>query len=339
MIKANKGRGIKTTKGYVAVFVCMATKAIHLELVTDLSTSEFLAALRRMAARRGTPRHMFSDNGTNFVGANNTLQKEYEELQQVFGTEFMAEITDMHIEWHFNAPSWPSGNGLCEAAVKSLKYHLKRVVGEQKLTYEEYATILSQLEACLNSRPLCPLSEDPDNLDYLTPAHFLTGGAGLTIFETEKDLRTRWHLTSRIFQDIWNRWRSEYLTQLTTKSKWKQTRDNIKIDDVVLIQDDNLPAGKWAMGRVTELQPGKDNLVRVVTLKTKNGYIKRPIVKLSILPVYNEQKPDTSQYQAAVARSRSRDFGETRAAFVVGGSGGSARDYFSGCSPHPYCYA
>ncbi|XP_059045533.1 uncharacterized protein LOC131841266 [Achroia grisella] len=159
LIKANKGRGIKTTKGYVAVFVCMSTKAVHLELVSDLTTSAFLAALRRMAARRGVPRHSYSDQGTNFIGANRILQEEYNHLTEIFSKEFMSEVTNMGIEWHFNAPAWPSAGGLWERSVQTLKYHLKRVVGEQKLTFEEYSTVLSRLEACLNSRPLCPMTD------------------------------------------------------------------------------------------------------------------------------------------------------------------------------------
>lgn len=290
LIKSNKGRGIKTTKGYVAVFVCMATKAVHLELVSDLSTSAFLAALRRMIARRGKPGHIYSDNGTNFVGASRVLDREMEELKHTFNQEFMAEVAEMEINWHFNAPSWPTAGGLWEAAVKSLKYHLKRVIGEQKLTYEELTTILTQIEACLNSRPLCTISEDPEDLNYLTPSHFLSSGPILTIYETERDERTRWQLTQRIFQDIWRRWQTEYLTQLSARSKWQKPTENIKLNDVVIIHDDNLPAGKWSLGRVIELHPGKDGYVRVVTLKTKNGTMKRPILKLSVLPVSNNQE-------------------------------------------------
>ena len=282
-VKANKGRGIKTTKGYVAVFVCMVTKAVHLELVSDLTTSALLAAVRRMSARRGTPQHMYSDNGRNFVGANNVLQKEYQELLHSFNDEFIAELTNMEIKWHFNAPAWPSAGGLWEAAVKSFKHHFKRVIGEQKLTFEELTTLLTQIEACLNSRPLCALSEDPEDLDFLSPSHFLTGGSALTLVETEHDLRTRWQLTQKILHDLWNRWRTEYLTQLNTRSKWKQPQKNINIGDIVLIHDDNLPPGKWALGRVIELHPGTDKNVRVVTLKTKSGYMKRPIIKLSML--------------------------------------------------------
>lgn len=293
-VKSSKGRGIKCSKGYVAVFVCMATKSIHLELVSDMSTSAFLAALRRMASRRGKPSHIYSDNGTNFVGANKILQQEYHEIKQLLNDDqLMSEITDMEITWHFNAPGWPSAGGLWEAAVKSLKHHLRRVVGEQRLTYEEFYTLLAQLEACLNARPLCPLTEDPEDLNYLTPSHFLSSGPVLTLVETEKDLRTRWTLTQKIFNDIWKRWRTEYLTQLTSRSKWSKEQQNISIGDVVLIHEENLPPGKWMMGRVSELHPGKDGLVRVVTLKTKNKYIKRPVVKISKLPIYN--KSETQQ--------------------------------------------
>ncbi|CAG4928687.1 unnamed protein product [Colias eurytheme] len=282
-VKCSKGRGIKTTKGYISVFVCMATKAVHLELVSDLSTSAFLAALRRMIARRGLPGHIYSDQGKNFIGANNVLQQQLTELQE--SQEFKSEIVEMGIEWHHNCPSWPSAGGLWEAAVKSLKHHLKRVVGEQNLTFEEFTTLLTQLEGCLNSRPLCPLTEDPDDLNFLTPSHFLSSGPILTLYDTETDLRTRWHLNQKIFNDIWNRWREEYLTLLTARSKWREPKSNIKLGDIVIIKDDNLPPGKWALGRVVELHPGSDGYVRVVTLKTKNGFMKRPVIKLCRLPV------------------------------------------------------
>lgn len=289
-VKASKGRGIKTTKGYVAVFVCMVTKAVHLELVCDLSTSSFIAALRRMAARRGTPTHMYSDNGRNFVGANKVINQEYQSLINIMEhKEIKAELLDMEIEWSFNAPSWPSAGGLWEAAVRSFKYHFKRVIGDQILTYEEFKyTVLTQIEACLNTRLLCPISEDPDDVDFLTPAHFLTGGSKVTLNETETDLRTRWQLTQKIVQDLWKRWRNEYLVQLTERSKWRQARRNLQENDIVMIHDDNLPPGKWLMGRVIDLHPGSDGHVRVVTVKTKNGTLKRPVTKLSLLPINNE---------------------------------------------------
>lgn len=296
-VKANKGRGIKTTKGYVALFICMVTKAVHIELVSDLSSASFIAALRRMSARRGAPKHMYSDNGTNFVGANTIMQEEYQQIEQVFGDSFYKEIAEMDIEWHWNCPSWPSAGGLWERSIRSLKQHLKRVVADQALTFEEYSTILAQIEAGLNSRPLCPISEDIDDLDFLTPAHFLSGRAGLTVIETANDARTRWHLTNKIFQDLWRRWKTEYLSQLSVRSKWLKTKSNIKIGNMVTIHDDNFPSGKWPVGRVVEVHRGNDGFVRVVTLKTKTGLIKRPIIKLSVLPIEqnDEEKADEEQ--------------------------------------------
>lgn len=311
-VKSNKGRGIKTTKGYIAVFVCMATKAVHLELVSDLSSSAFLAALRRMAARRGAPRHVYCDNGTNFVGASRTLQQEYINLQATLDVTFFSQVSDMEIEFHFNAPSWPSAGGLWEAAVKSLKHHLRRVLGEQKLTYEEFSTLLSQLEACLNSRPLCTLSEDPNDTEYLTPAHFLASGPTLTVIETERDERTRWQLTQKIFSDIWKRWQAEYLCQLTARSKWQQPQQNQKVGDIVIIHDANLPAGKWSLGRIVELHPGKDGHVRVVSVKTKNNIIQRPIVKLSTLPVNNDASLATAKQPIQQEKSISNTAKRTR---------------------------
>lgn len=188
-LKANKGRGIKTTKGYVCVFVCMATKAVHLELVSDMTASAFIAALRRMAARRGTPLHMYSDNGTNFLKASKTLQEEYLEIQNIVNPECLGTISDMGISWHFNAPAWPTAGGLWESCVKAFKYHLKRVIGDQKLTYEEFSSLLAQIEGCMNSRPLCAISEDPEDINYLTPSHFLSSGPTLTLIETERDYK------------------------------------------------------------------------------------------------------------------------------------------------------
>lgn len=287
-LKANKGRGIKTVKGYVAVFVCLSTKAIHLELVSDLGTSAFIAAFRRFCARRGTPSHVYSDNGTNFVGANRVLKKEYREiLDSINSSDFLKSISDQNIHWHFNAPAWPSAGGLWEAAVKSLKYHLRRVLGDQKLTYEEFSTLLCQVEACLNSRPLCQLSEDPED-GFLTPGHFLIGGPLLSRPHTEQHSLTyhsRWQLVQAMMKNFWSRWSSEYLQQLQARNKWRKPSQNVEINNIVLIKEENQPPGKWALGRIQDLHPGRDGQVRVVTIKTSKNIIQRPVNKLVLLPV------------------------------------------------------
>lgn len=292
-IKINKGRGVKTSKGYIAVFICLATKAVHLEVVSDLTSNAFLAALKRMVSRRGIPKHIYSDCGTNFVGANRELIRQFK-LEQTFNSDsFNINLSKTGIEWHFNAPAWPSAGGIWEAAVKSMKYHLKRVIGEQKLTYEEFSTLLTQVEACLNSRPLIALTEDTDDLEcVLTPGHFLVGEHLTALpeesYEKEVTLKTRWQLVQKMVQHFWKRWSSEYLHNLQTRSKWHKEQPNMKENDIVLIKEDYLAPSRWAMARVTQVHPGNDNLVRVVSLKTKHGTLKRPITKLIKLPVDEE---------------------------------------------------
>ena len=288
-VKLNKGRGVKTCKGYIAIFLCLVTKAVQIELVSDLSTNTFLAALKRLCARRGTPKHMYSDNGTNFKGAARILNEEFLQYKTILSPEFFKAINNEQIEWHFNCPLWPTAAGVWEAAVKSMKYHLKRVLGEQKLDFEQFTTLLTQIEACMNSRPLCPLTENIEDLDVLTPGHFLTGTSMLSLpqeccNENQIDLRNKWKLTEQLHQHIWRRWSKEYLHQLQTKCKWLRPKPNISIGDLVLVKEDNLPPGKWAMARALELHPGSDGYVRVVTLKTQNNVLKRPITKLSPLP-------------------------------------------------------
>lgn len=291
-IKASKGRGIRVTKGYIAVFVCFSTKAIHLELVSDLSTPSFLAAFKRMCARRGVPKHVYSDNGTNFVGASKVLKKEYQAVIATINKDFLDNISNLGVTWHFNAPSWPSAGGLWEAAVKSTKYHLKRIIGEQKLTYEEFYTLLVQIEGCLNSRPLYRLTENLED-GYLTPGHFLIGAplisAPLTNSEENISLTTRWKLIEIMQKSFWKKWSAEYLQQLHARYKWQHPTENLKINDIVLVNEEHLPPSKWALAKIHELHPGRDGYVRVVTLKTANGYTKRPITKLTLLPKENDK--------------------------------------------------
>ena len=152
------------------------TKAVHNEVVTSLTTEAFLAALRRFIARRGKPRTIYSDNGTNFQGAANELHEIYKMLQS---TSQMARVQDFlateGCSWNFIPPHGPHFGGLWEAAVKFLKNHLRRTLGYHVATYEERCTLLVEGETCLNSRPLCALSDDPFNPMYLSPGHFLIG--------------------------------------------------------------------------------------------------------------------------------------------------------------------
>lgn len=157
-IKLSKGRKPKTAKAYICLFVCMATKAIHLELVSDLTSDAFLAAFRRFVSRRGFCSNVYSDNGTNFQGARRCLNEMHKlVISEAYNEVIAASLAKDNVTWHFIPPSSPHFGGLWEAGVKSVKFHLRRVIGATILTFEEMYTVLTQIEAVLNSRPLCVL--------------------------------------------------------------------------------------------------------------------------------------------------------------------------------------
>ncbi|GFW23809.1 hypothetical protein TNCV_4496861 [Trichonephila clavipes] len=185
LIKCNKGRGTKSTKGYIALFVCLATKAVHIEAVGDLTTDSFIAALRRFSARRGAPRHIYSDNGTNFVGARRKLDEIRKLWLSLPTNEAISYyLSKSSIDWHFIPPSSPHFGGIWESGIRSVKFHLKRVLGETILTFEELTTLLTQIEGLLNSRPLSYVNDsDIECISTLTPSHFLTGDVLLSVPE------------------------------------------------------------------------------------------------------------------------------------------------------------
>ena len=163
-------------KAYVCVFVSLTIKAVHLELVSDLSAESFIAALRRFVARRGYPSLIWIDHGTNFVGANRELKEFAENLSQQRSQGLISEFcSSKQIAWKYIPEHSPHFGGLWEAAVKTFKTHLKKVVGDVKLTFKEMSTVLYQIEACLNSRPLTSLASNAEGVEPLTPGHFLVG--------------------------------------------------------------------------------------------------------------------------------------------------------------------
>ncbi|XP_038106933.1 uncharacterized protein LOC119766449 [Culex quinquefasciatus] len=301
------GRGRQPTKAYVALFVCMATKAVHMELVTDLSTECFLQALRRFISRRNRPTDIYSDNGTNFVGAKNVLEQLLKQLKDVSHHEKIARVCELEgIRWHFNPPSAPHFGGLWEAAVRSAKHHLLRVLGENSASFEDYNTLLTQVEACMNSRPLTALSNDPTDLEPLTPGHFLTGASLQALPEPDYshipgNRLNRWQMVQQQTQNFWKRWRSEYLTQLQSRTKNWQHPKKVEVGKLVVIVDNNQPPMRWKMGRIHELHPGEDGVVRVVTVKTATNLLQRPVAKLCILPSQEEDEEESSAQPEATA--------------------------------------
>ncbi|XP_029177147.1 uncharacterized protein LOC114945202 [Nylanderia fulva] len=173
-LKTFRGRGAKTYKGYFVIFICFSTSAMHLEVATDYSTDGFIAAYKRFTGRRGICSTITSDCGTNLIGADFELRRLFKASTTEW-THIASQLANDGVTWKFNPPSAPHFGGKWEAGVKSVKFHLRRVIGDTLLTYEEMNTLLIQIEAVLNSRPLSALSDDPTDVSALTPGHFLIG--------------------------------------------------------------------------------------------------------------------------------------------------------------------
>lgn len=293
-LKSGPRRNSPIVKAYFAIFVCMSVKAVHLELLSSLTTPCFLASLDRFIWRRGLPNAIYSDNGTNFQGAARHLSETFQFLSNA-QNQISAHLLKCEISWVFNPPSAPNFGGLWEVGVKSVKKHLKHVLSDHSFNFEEFSTILIQIEAILNSRPLCAVGVDPnEGVNILTPGHFLTGAPLLA--RPENDISNtyipplkRWLLVAQATQCFWKRWRADYLNTLIQRNKWTSSVNNLKVNDVVIIHNPNCPPQEWPLGIVIKVMPGEDDVVRVVTVRTAHGVLIRPASKLAVLPVGDTQ--------------------------------------------------
>ncbi|XP_077287536.1 uncharacterized protein LOC143912178 [Arctopsyche grandis] len=267
-VKSGCNKNSKIIKGYVCVFVCFSSKAVHLELVGDLTSSNFLNCLRRFVARRGRPNTIYSDNATNFVGASrelvNLVKLIYERPHE---EKLLRYVASEGIRWKFNPPRAPHMGGLWEAAVKSMKIHLNKVLKATTLNFESFCTVLTQIEACMNSRPLSPLSSDPLDLLPLTPGHFLIGRSLLAL---PMELRHKWK---------------------------KDSSNNLSVGQMVLLKEEHMLPTRWVLGRVTKLYPGPDGRVRVVDVFTASGEFRRSSHLVAPLPILPQGPLDRKEDQ------------------------------------------
>ncbi|XP_041470151.1 uncharacterized protein LOC121419759 [Lytechinus variegatus] len=288
------GRSVR--KRYGVVFTCMATRAIHIEVADSLETSSCIDAIRRMMSRRGPITKLVSDNGTNLVGAEGELRKALKDWNQ----EEMSHFTsNKGIDWSFNPPGASHYGGVWERQIRTIRKVLQAVLNEQYLrtcqTEEQLHTLMCEVEAIVNSRPLTRVSDDPGDLEVITPSSLLNMKRTSTLPPCKSTMgdiyaRRRWKQMQHLADDFWRRWIREYLPSLQQRQRWEQPERNLDVGDVVLIADGTLPRGCWLMGRVCEIHPDKHGRVRSAKVKTATSMLTRPITKLCLLLEQEESR-------------------------------------------------
>lgn len=277
------------TKGYVLLITCFATRSTHVELVHDLTTTSFLNALRRFISRRGIPHKIWSDNATNFLGGRRQLSELRELLLSSTHDQQVHQFCNDHrIHWLTIPARSPHWGGLWESMVKQLKHHLKRELMNSYLQVDEMETLLIQIEAVLNSRPLTPLSDSPNDYNALTPGHFLIGQPLNTLPEPSwSDVKSNrlkaWQRIQKVSSLIWKRFQRDYISELQRRNKWLTAKNNLKPGTLVLLHDD-LPSTQWRLGRVVTVHTGPDGHVRSCSIQTSSGNFTRSVVKIAPLP-------------------------------------------------------
>ena len=276
----------KTVKYWCCLFTCLVTRAVHIEVVNGLDTDACMMAITRFMARRGKPLKIISDNGTNFVGAAREFKECFSEWNQDAISENLAK---QRVVWQFNPPGAPHFGGIWERLVRSCKKSMIAILGSRRLTLPVLTTTMCLVEQTLNSRPLTPVSDDPEDLEALTPNHFLLGRPAISepLFPDASryvNCRKLYKASQAYHEMIWKRWARDYLPQWNVRPKWGSNDVRaLQVGDLVWVIDESVKRCKNQMARVLDVFPGSDGVVRSAKIQTSNGIFVRPAVKLAPL--------------------------------------------------------
>ena len=278
-------RGRTTVKRYGVLFTCLSIRVIHIEVASSLDTASFINALRRFIARRGQPEMIRWDNGGNFVSGEKELREAVKKWNQ---SQIHDYLLQKNIKWIFNPPTGSHHGGVWERCIRTTRKVIKAVIKEQVLDDEGINTLMCEVEAIVNGRPITKLSDDPRDMEPLTPNHLLLLRAGPTVppvSSQKQDLYgRRWRQVQYLADVFWRRWTKGYLPSLQTRQKWNKEQRNFAAGDVVLVLDDKTPRNFWPLGRVLEVYTNRnDGLVRSVKLKTRTSELTRPVTKIVLL--------------------------------------------------------
>ena len=279
-------RGRSLVKKYGVLFTCLSIRAIHLKVSQSLDTDSFINAMWRFIARRGQPEEVRSDNGGNFVRGEKELQEEIEGWNQHKIGEFLLQ---QNVKWTFNPPDGSHHGGVWERCIRTVRKVISALTKEQILDKEGLVTLMCEVESIVNGRPVTKVSDNPKDLDTLTPNHLLLlhSGPSLPPGFFQKDeiySRKRWRQIQYLAEVLWRRWIKEYLPSLQERQKCNRPMRNFVIGNIVLVADVNCPRSCWLPARIVDVQLNdKDGFVRRVTVKTKTSTLQRPIDKLILL--------------------------------------------------------
>jgi len=298
-VTARKTRGGQAnSKRWAVMFSCMCSRAVHIEVIEAMSSSSFINALRRFFAIRGPVKQLHSDRGTNFVGASHELKMD----ESCVSSENVQKYLKEHnCTWKFNPPHASHMGGHWERMIgiarRILDYMLLKEQSS-RVTHEVLTTFMAEVTAVMNSRPLIPVSSDPEFPFILTPATLLTQKTGSAPpppgdFGNNELLKEEWKQVQRLADAFWTRWKKEYLSTLQHRRKWQDKRTNLKEGDIVLVKNIQVSRNEWPMAIVVKTIPSKDGLVRKADVKvTKDGIQKilsRPVSELVLLLSPNEK--------------------------------------------------
>lgn len=257
------------------------------EIAHSLNTSSCIMAVRKFIARRGQPREFYSDNGTNFVGADRELR---EVLKEIDKNELIRTFTNFNTSWNFNPPAAPHMGGAWERLVRSVKTVLYKIKLERFPNDETLLSMMAEVENIVNSRPLTYVPVEHENDEAITPNHFLLGNSnGLKPLVSYNDdgivLRESWLCSQQYAQKFWKRWVAEFLPTLTCRTKWFEKSRPLTVGDLVVVVDPAHPRNVWPKGRIIEVNMSDDGQVRKAKIMTACGVLERPAVKLAVLDV------------------------------------------------------
>ncbi|XP_062712768.1 uncharacterized protein LOC134289942 [Aedes albopictus] len=275
--------GRRKEKRWVAVFTCMAVRAVHLEVVHSLTTESCRMAIARFCSKFGKPNNIFSDNATCFRGASNEMEKINKACAE--------GVSSSSTAWHFIPPATPHMGGVWERMVRSVKEAMRALDDGRRLTDEILATTLAEAADMINTRPLTYLPQDSTETEALTPNHFLRGtvsGADVKVEESStpaEALRNLYKRSQFLADRMWERWSREYLPTINRRSKWFDDRQPLQEGDLVFVVD-----GKnrkcWRRGVIEAVIQGSDGRVRQVDVRTADGKVqRRGVVNLAALEV------------------------------------------------------